>query len=159
MEHSEVREIILYEHDADEQRERLIRHRLDTFNRPFRSELYAKMGKNWPGAQPLQVYAIDSAGELIGGIIGETHGVPMWAEINILWVDDAYRGHGIGQRLVREAEIRSAAAGCESIRLSTADFQASRFYQHLGYKRYGQLENCPPGENLLLYFKRLESPQ
>lgn len=146
-----------YECRMDDESESRVRSQINKFNGPFREQLVERMGPNWPGAQPLQIYAVDSGGELIGGIIGETHAVPMWAEIELLWVSCDFRGSGIGRRLVCEAEERATAASCEFIRLSTASFQAPEFYERLGYTRYGRLADCPPGEELLLYFKRLES--
>ena len=135
--------------------EKQVRRHLDTFNAGFRTELLKRLQCDWPGPLPLQVYALDDNDRLVGGLVGQTHAIPMWAEIDLLWVDESCRGQGIGRRLLAEAETRSREAGCEGLRLTTASFQGSGFYERYGYSLFGRLEDCPPGEDLLFYFKRL----
>ena len=134
-----------------------VRRNLDAFNAGHRGQLLERIREGWPGPQPLQIYAFDSDNRVIGGLIGQTHAVPMWSEVSILWIDEAYRGHGIGRQLTADAEARSIEAGCEALRLTTASFQGSGFYERLGYRLYGTLRNCPPGEDLFFYSKRLDS--
>lgn len=148
-------ESIRYEAGAHASREAQIRRALDAFNARFRTELLERLRDGWPGTQPLEVYALDASDRLVGGLVGTTHAVPMWAEVDLLWVDEACRGRGIGRRLLAEAETRSLEAGCEALRLTTASFQGSGFYERLGYRLFGRLEDCPPGEDLLFYVKRL----
>lgn len=150
-------EAIRYTVGQSASREAQVRQSLDAFNAEFRSGLLERLRDGWPGPQPLQVYALDHEDRLVGGLIGQTHAVPMWSEVSILWVDEAYRGHGIGRRLMDEAEARSIEAGCEALRLTTSSFQGSGFYERLGYQHYGRLNDCPPGEDLHFYFKRLNS--
>ena len=43
--------------------------------------------------------------------------------------------------------------------IATSNFQAPGFYEHLGYALYGRLENCPPGETVLYFWKELTASQ
>jgi ribosomal protein S18 acetylase RimI-like enzyme len=54
-------------------------------------------------------------------------------------VKDGYRGIGIGQELMREAERQAAAAGIESIILEVFGIneRAIHVYEKMGYRRIG----------------------
>ena len=56
--------------------------------------------------------------------------------IRILWVSEALRGQGFGQRLVEMAERRATERGCRHVFLDTFSFQAPGFYEKLGYQIY-----------------------
>ena len=105
--------------------------------------------------RPLHLVAYDASGALIGGVVGRTHTIPFWLEISILWVDEAQRGHGLGRRLVEQAEQEAVQRGCRYARLATGDYQAPEFYPKLGYIRYGLLADCPPGETVSYFWKPL----
>jgi len=80
------------------------------------------------------------------------HGVLAWQWLFVaaLWVDDAWRGRGVGTALLTRAEAHAAATGCHSAWLDT--FQARGFYAALGYREFGALEDYPPGQTR--YFMR-----
>lgn len=89
--------------------------------------------------------ARDAAGELVGGLVG----LGFWNGlfIELLWVDAAARGNGIGTSLMRAAESEARKRGWEVCFLSTFTFQAPRFYPRLGYEPFGELEGMPPGHS------------
>ena len=79
-------------------------------------------------------------GALAGGVIGHTsYG---WLLIKVLWVDEAYRGAGLGKQLMAQAEGRARDAGCHSAWLDTSSEPAHAFYSYLGYTDFGLLENA-----------------
>jgi ribosomal protein S18 acetylase RimI-like enzyme len=84
------------------------------------------------------------------------HGVLawQWLYVTTLWVDDAWRGRGVGRALLTRAEAHAAAAGCHSAWLDT--FQARGFYAALGYREFGALEDYPPGQTRCFMRKRLD---
>ncbi len=86
----------------------------------------------------------DSEGRLIAGCIAEMY---FWklVSVEILWVDEAHRGQGLGRQLLTAVENAAREAGCTLIHLDTFDFQARDFYLKLGYEVFGMLENCPEG--------------
>ena len=98
----------------------------------------------------LGVFAYDGAGAedgeqrtVIGGLIGDL--VWDWLHIDALWVDEAYRGRGVGGALMRRAEEVARARGIVNIHLETTSFQALPFYQKLGYEVFAELPNKPKG--------------
>ena len=58
------------------------------------------------------------------------------AEVDEFFVAEPYRGAGLGQALLKEAEVTVAAAGCSNLSLQVSDQNepASRFYRRAGFK-------------------------
>ena len=81
-------------------------------------------------------------GKVIGGILAFMY---CWQclYIEVLWVDDLYRGLNIGRKLLLEVEEEAKTKGCHMVHLDTFDFQAKDFYIKLGYQVFGVLDNCP----------------
>ena len=103
--------------------------------------------------QPLGVFIRDEAGKVIGGLMAGS-----WAEwlfIERLIVPEELRGQGLGRELMRCAEARARERGCAGIRLDTFTFQARGFYEKLGFRVFGQLENYPGKETRFFMSKRL----
>jgi GNAT superfamily N-acetyltransferase len=99
-------------------------------------------------AGPLQTRYValtvrDDDGRMIAGLTGEI----FWnaLHIDLLWVDEAYRGHGYGTSLIERAEGLAAEASCACVYLSTFEFQAPGFYARNGYSVIGELAGVPPG--------------
>ena len=61
-----------------------------------------------------------------------------YAELSELYVDAAYRRHGVGRALVRHVEAEARAAGAQQVVLLTAwrNTDAHAFYHALGYRLY-----------------------
>lgn len=94
-------------------------------------------------AQPVEVTLRDNSGKLLGGLLGST--AWDWLLIDLLWVDDSYRGQGLGSKLLEKAENRARELGCKQSRTETFDFQALPFYLRHGYGIYAELEDFPRG--------------
>jgi GNAT superfamily N-acetyltransferase len=137
---------------VNDERAAYLMQQLIAFNLPHASPLWQHPPH--PPA-PLQLYAQDAAGTVIGGVIGRTNAIPEWLEITIVWVDATYRGHGLGRHLVHLAEAEATRRGCRHARVNTAQFQAPDFYTKLGYTCYGKLENCPQGQTISYFHKVL----
>lgn len=112
-----------------------------------------EQGHVW-NREPLDVVARDGDGRVIGGLLAEVN--LGWAFVAALWVDASARGTGIGSELVRSAESEARRRGCVGIYLDTYSFQARPFYEGLGYRLFGQLEDCPPGGSKYYLYKRLD---
>ena len=82
-------------------------------------------------------------GDVLGGVIGETHW--NWLYVNLMWLREDLRGQGYGQRLLALAEAEARQRGAEYAYLDTFSFQAPEFYKKQGYEVFGMLENFPPG--------------
>ena len=91
----------------------------------------------------------------MGGLIGRTNEVPEWLEVSVIWVAEDRRGQGTGRQLMRLAEEEAKRRGCRYARLATGDYQAPDFYHKVGYRLYGELQNCPRGETVYYSCKEL----
>jgi GNAT superfamily N-acetyltransferase len=103
----------------------------------------------------VQIFLRDARGAVMGGVLGRTHAIPFWLEITVVWLDEALRGHGWGRQLLEGAEEVGRRRQCRYARLATGHYQAAEFYAHLGYRLYGRLDDCPPGEVVFYYWKAL----
>jgi GNAT superfamily N-acetyltransferase len=93
--------------------------------------------------EDFQLYARDSAGQVIGGLFG--HSGMGWLYIDYLWLSDGLRRDGLGGKLLTRAEDEARSRGCLGVFLYTYSFQAPDFYHKQGYQIMGVLEDCPPG--------------
>jgi GNAT superfamily N-acetyltransferase len=110
----------------------------------------------YPGeALPVAVLIRDGAGTIVGGLWGRT-GYD-WLFVEFLVVPDALRGRGVGTALMASAERIAGERGCVGAWLTTFTFQARGFYEKLGYRLFGEIENSPGDNVRLLMKKRLEA--
>ena len=93
--------------------------------------------------RPLHVFLRDAQGRTIGGITGETNWD--WLYVDCFWLPDDLRGEGWGARLLAAAEDEARKRNCRHVRLFSFSFQAPGFYEKLGYRLFGVLEDYPPG--------------
>ncbi len=104
----------------------------------------------------------DQDGKIVGGLFTSTLFWTLYLEV--LWVDDKYRGLGYGRDLVLEAQRLAKKDGCISSHVYTFSWQAPDFYQAVGYKLIATYEGYHGGITELILMKRLdtideESPQ
>jgi GNAT superfamily N-acetyltransferase len=78
-----------------------------------------------------------------------------WLFVNWLWVADRYRKHGVGSQLMAGAEAAAREQGCRGAYLDTFTFQAPKFYERLGYREFGRLNDFPPGHARIWFSKAL----
>ena len=86
----------------------------------------------------------DGNGRIIAGITG---GVDGWngTDIDGLWVDEPYRGQGIGSGLLRAFEREAKENGADIMFIEACDWNAA-FYRKNGYETVtGVLEDYPKG--------------
>jgi GNAT superfamily N-acetyltransferase len=95
----------------------------------------------------------DGRKRLLGGLILQSY----WREsyIELLWLSSRARGGGLGSQLIEEAERQARRRGSRLIHLNTYSFQAPRFYEKLGYRRFGSIAGSPKGASRQFYVKRL----
>lgn len=78
-----------------------------------------------------------------------------WMFVELLVVDERYRGRGYGTALMRHAEKVAEDHGCFGIWLDTFEFQARGFYETLGFDLFGELDDHPVGRKCHFMQKRL----
>jgi ribosomal protein S18 acetylase RimI-like enzyme len=96
--------------------------------------------------KPRQTFAIHSHSEdgtFIGGLYAFIEWE--WLHIELLWVDENFRGQYLGSRLINEIEERAIECGIHRFKVETASFQALNFYKKHGYEIAGTIKDLPPG--------------
>jgi GNAT superfamily N-acetyltransferase len=74
--------------------------------------------------------------------------------ISVLYVEEQYRGKGLGVRLLKHVEEQAKSIGITLVHLDTFDFQAKDFYLKQGYEIFGVLNDCPKGHRRY-YLKKM----
>jgi hypothetical protein len=95
----------------------------------------------------------DRKGRLLGGLILQS----WWREsyVELLWLSARALGGALETRLGGEAERQARESGSRLIHLNTYSFQAPRFYEKLGYRRFGGIAGSPKGASRHFYVKPL----
>ncbi len=83
--------------------------------------------------------------DIVGGVIGDTHFG--WLFIQYFWIDEKFRGKGLGRRLLGTAEKEGRRRGAKNVYVDTFSFQAPGFYEKLGYREFGRLNEYPAGHH------------
>ena len=91
-------------------------------------------------------------GQIEGGLWGRTSW--KWLTIELLFVPDYCRKSGVGTAVMHLAEQEAIKRSCIGVLVDTHDFQAPRFYKKLGYRRIGEVTDCPPGFSRVYFEKR-----
>ena len=103
----------------------------------------------------LNIVEYDENKHVIAGILGGTYWG--WMHIDILWVDEKFRGQGLGSKLLEAAESEAKKRGCHSVHVDTMSWQAPEFYKKRGYKIISELEDIPDGNKKYHLIKNLEA--
>ncbi|WP_405937133.1 GNAT family N-acetyltransferase [Streptomyces sp. NBC_00726] len=132
------------ETEVDKERRALLHRALRDDNTTRSPHMSALRGTPDAREEPLHVWALDAEGRIAGGLAARTWA--SWLHLELLWVDTAHRGSGLGARLLAEAErVARADRSCTRSRVETWDFQAPGFYRKQGYEVRGRVEDFPPG--------------
>jgi len=83
--------------------------------------------------------------EIVGGLVGETF--LGWFFVALLWVAEEYRGRGLGRKLMEVAEAEARRRGARNVYVDTFSFQAPGFYEKMGYREFGRLDDFPAGHD------------
>lgn len=62
--------------------------------------------------------------------------------IDRLWVAEKHRGKGLGARLLEAVEAKGKEQGVVKVELNTFGFQAPGFYEKMGYRLFGKLDQA-----------------
>ncbi len=92
-------------------------------------------------------------GEIAAGVIARMY---CWncVYIDTVWVDERFRGKGIGRELLEVVTKEAKERGAYLAHLDTFDFQARGFYEKMGYEVFGELKDCPRG-HVRFFMKKL----
>ncbi len=118
----------------------------------FEDELATLPGKYAPPGGALLIARTDD-GAAAGCVALRPH-APGICEMKRLYVRDAWRGHGLGERLARAILERAHALGYRAMRLDTLDTltAAVKVYERLGFRHIDAYYDNPlPG---VIYWER-----
>ena len=76
-------------------------------------------------------FHIEDGGRIVAGIVAES-----------LFVDEAYRGRGLGKQLLLHVEDEARRKGMKMVLLNTYSFQAPGFYRAMGYDELLCIDSC-----------------
>ncbi len=97
----------------------------------------------------------DHEGNIVGGILTSTL---YWAQyLEVLWVDEKYRGLGYGRDLVFASERLAKKNGCLASQTYTFSWQGGDFYQAVGYKLIATYDGYVDGITEIILSKRLDT--
>ncbi len=104
-------------------------------------------------SETINIFLKDKNKNVYGGTIATV----LWngIEINSLWVEESLRGQGYGKKLIKLVEKEGKKRGCTIIYTNTFSWQAPGFYEKLGFKPYGKLDDFPSGNSLTYFSKKL----
>ena len=91
--------------------------------------------------------------EIVGGVIGVVYWD--WFSLDLMWIQEEYRGRGYGRRLLMLAEEEARKRGAKHVHLDTFSFQAPGFYKKHGYEVFGDLQDFPAGHQRTYMKKEL----
>jgi GNAT superfamily N-acetyltransferase len=102
---------------------------------------------------PVAFFLKAENGEVLGGLLGDIWAA--WLHVGTLAVAASMRGRGFGKELMKRAELYAVEHGCTNAFLDTFSFQARPFYEKLGYRVFGTLEDHPAGHRHYFMTKQL----
>ena len=102
--------------------------------------------------KPLALSLRDDSGAIVGGLLGELKWE--WLYVDLVWIDEAHRGAGFGEVLMRQAEQEARDYGAKGVFLATMSIQAPNFYPRLGYRECGRMEGYPVAGQTLHHFTK-----
>jgi predicted N-acetyltransferase YhbS len=124
---------------VDERTREAVYEQLKTFNQTANPEFWARLDTEEGREAPLNVVAFDIDGQVAGGLFAETQ--LSWLKVSVMAVRIDLRGRGIGTELLQRAEREAVRRGCQYAFVDTMSYQAPGFYQKLGYRVAGQIED------------------
>src|ERR1700742_1735959 len=81
--------------------------------------------------------------KIVGGIVGEVWMTVLF--IQLFWIDERFRGKGVGTKLIRKIEAQARRFGAIRSYVDTMSVQAPGFYRKCGYKAFGSIKGYPGG--------------
>ena len=96
----------------------------------------------------------DETGALRAALAGEV--VLEALHVSHLWVDEFFRGQGLGGQLMDLAEAHGRKNGARRCHLETRSEDARRFYERRGYRICGEMKNYLGAQSLYFMEKPLD---
>ncbi|TKD69364.1 GNAT family N-acetyltransferase [Pseudalkalibacillus hwajinpoensis] len=137
----------------DEKFKRFMKDQIKEFNDEH--SFQHKLSRTKGYVEPINLIVSDENSQWIGGITAEVYW--SWIEIDVFWISEQLRGHGIGTELLKKVETIGIEKGAKNALLTTFEFQARTFYEMNGYQVVGEIKDYPPGTCYYTMVKSLVS--
>jgi len=95
-----------------------------------------------PKSKKFMIRVIDEKDQVVGG--AQMWAYWGWADISLLALEQQVRGCELGRQLMHAIENKAREEGCNRIRVETFENELE-FYQRMGYRIVGHLEDYPEG--------------
>ena len=127
----------------------------DPLDLAFLEERMAEAAVSAVGAGEEQEFAVlvRDEGRLVAGASGSIWGGG--CQLHVVWVDEPLRRHGLARELMAEVEREARRRGCRLVMGLTYDVLTGDYYDRLGYRTVGVIEDCPAGTTTRWYCKDL----
>jgi GNAT superfamily N-acetyltransferase len=130
-------------------------HEPDPLDQAFLEERLAEAAVSAAGVGDEQEFAVivRDGGRIVAGASGA-----MWGggcQLHVVWVDHVLRHEGLGRALMAEVERQAKDRGCRLVMGLTYDVLTGDYYERLGYRTVGLIENYPAGTATRWYCKDL----
>jgi len=73
--------------------------------------------------------------------------------VDVMWLDEAYRGRGYGKLMISQAEKAGKENGCVFSHTCTFSYQSPEFYKACGYEVFAELRDYP-GDVVQFFLKK-----
>jgi len=129
---------------------------MNEFQKGLEDYNMSKTNGEFNSPQPwLSLVLKDHEGNIVGGLQTSTL---YWTQyLEVLWVDEKYRGLGYGRDLVLEGHRLAKKQGCLSTHTYTFSWQAPDFYQSVGYKIIAVYDGYVEGIKEYILMKMLDT--
>jgi len=101
---------------------------------------------------PIACFGRDS-GVIVGGIVGRIIQRRMF--VDLLWVEETRRNHGLGSSLLQSMERIARDRGCLDILLETLSTSAAQLYSAAGYRQTARVPEYIAGFDKRVLLKSL----
>lgn len=106
---------------------------------------------DWPERQHFNVVLRDAENRVRGGLLASLSADVL--RIDDLFIDEAFRRSGCGEKLMALAEAEGRRRGARLACVKTFSWQARPFYEKLGYVVFAELP-CRGGAQRLFWLKK-----
>lgn len=147
MNHSENSNRFVISENPSEEEMKIVQKGLEDHNRKYPN------GELDIPTPDISLVLKDKSGNIVGGVI--TSMLTGVMHLEVLWVDETYRGRGHGKDLVLHAERIGKEKGYTVSQAWSFSFQAPEFYQSIGYKVLGIFDGYTDDITEYVLIKRL----
>ena len=99
------------------------------------------------------VFVRDEDDQIVAGAFGDVWGG--CCQVHAVWVDARLRGQGWGRSLMTAVHEEARRRECRLVMGITYQVLTADFYDRLGYRLVGAIEDCPAGTSTRWYCKDL----